>query len=266
MFRPKSAEDEACAITGLVDDSLSASERADVEAWAREHENIARQVDAQRQVSAALRDSGPDAPPMLVTQIRDRVTGAYGDHAAKQTRRRQAFTGWRPLIPVAAAGVAALVVAIVLIAGGGSGGPSIEHAAQLAFAPSTQPAPGVQSPRYLDVSYGGVTFPNYVRAFGAVPTGQRFDRIGGRPALTVFYRLSNGTRVSYTVFSGKPVPLPQGTQEVVYEHVRLHSFVSGSKLAVVTLVRHGRTCVLAAMTPPSQVIALAEEPLRAQAI
>jgi hypothetical protein len=35
---------------------------------------------------------------------------------------------------------------------------------------------------------------------------------------------------------------------------------------VVTLVRYGRTCVLAAATPRSQVLALAEAPLRAQPV
>lgn len=262
MFRPKSDEDRARAITRLVDDSLSATERAEVEAWARQNEDIARQVAAQRRVSAAFSNSSLEAPPLLVRGVRDQVRTAYGDSAARRTQRRRLLTGWRPLVPVAGTALAALVVAIVLISGGGSGGPSINHAAQLAFAPATHPAPGVQNARYLDVSYGGVTFPNYAREFGVVPSGKRSDRLGGRPALTVFYRLPDGTHLSYTVFSGEPVPLPHGTREVVYDHVRLHTFTTGSGLSVVTLVRHGRTCVLAAKAPVSKVLALAEAPLR----
>jgi hypothetical protein len=157
-----------------------------------------------------------------------------------------------------------LVVGLAIGLGGGSS-PSIGGAAALAFAPATQPAPAAQSATLLDVSYGGVTYPNYASQFGAVPTGQRTDRIGGRPALTVFYRLSNGRRLSYTVFSGKPVALPSAAREVMFDGVPLRVFNTRSGLAVVTLVRFGRTCVLAAPTTQDAVLALAAAPIRAQA-
>ena len=94
---------------------------------------------------------------------------------------------------------------------------------------------------------------------------QRTDRIGGRPALTVFYRLRDGTRLSYTVFSGRPVPRPAFARSVVYQGVPLHVFRTRNGLSVVTLVRFGRTCVLAARTPPSVVLGLAAAPVREQA-
>ena len=126
--------------------------------------------------------------------------------------------------------------------------------------PATEPAPAVSNASYLDVSYHGVTFPNYAR-LRAVATGQLVNRIGGRPALTVFYRLSNGARLSYTVFSGKPVPLPAGARLVRYQGVPLRVYRTSDGLSVVTLVRHGRTCVLAATTPRTVVLGLAAEPV-----
>jgi len=167
----------------------------------------------------------------------------------------------------AAAGLAVLIAAIVIVAvsntGGGSKGPTIPAAAQLAFASSTGPAPAAKSATLLDVSYGGVTFPNY-KKLAVPPTGQRTDQIGGRPALTVYYRLPDGTPLSYTVFSGKAVPLPKNTRSVRFEGVPLKTFTTPDGLSVVTLVRYGRTCVLAAKTKPNVVLGLAAAPVLAQ--
>jgi hypothetical protein len=159
------------------------------------------------------------------------------------------------------AAVLAVVLAITLSSPTAS--PSITQAARLADVPATGPAPSATSPTYLDASYGGVTFPNYAR-LGAVPTGRLVGRIGGRPALTVFYRLPNGVRLSYTVFSGRPVGLPSAARLVHYEGVPLRTYRTSDGLSVVTLVRNGRTCVLAARTPQTVVLGLAAEPVLAQ--
>jgi hypothetical protein len=94
----------------------------------------------------------------------------------------------------------------------------------------------------------------------------RHDRIGGRPALTVFYRLPNGARMSYTVFSGKPVGLPRSARRVVFQGVPLTTFSTRPGLAVVTLVRFGRTCVLAGPTRRDVLLALAAAPIREQSV
>jgi hypothetical protein len=263
-FTPRSDEDEERAITRLVDGTLSPGERQALEEWARQRPEVQRRIAQQRRVVGELRVGGPEVPEALVAGVRERVDVTYG---ARTSRRRlelrRSMGGWRPAIPVAA--VAALAVAVVIVlSSGGSSGPSVTGAARLAYVPPTSPAPAAQSARLLDVSYGGVTYPNYERQFGAVPTGQLRGRVGGRPALTVFYRLSNGARLSYTVFSGKPVPPPGGTRVVDYDGVTLRVLNTG-KLAVVTLVRHGRTCVLAAPTTQDSVLALAKAPLQAQA-
>lgn len=219
---------------------------------------VRRQVESQRRVAQGLRTGGPALPDHLQASVRSRVEAAYGS----TSRGHRRFAAWRPALAVAAAAACALVV--LLVVGTGARAPSIPAAARLADAPSTAPAPSVSSARYLDVSYGGVTYPNYAR-FAVLPTGQRTDRIGGRPALTVFYRLRDGTRLSYTVFSGRPVRRPAAARAVVYEGVPLHVFRTRNGLSVVTLVRFGRTCVLAARTPPSVVLGLAAAPVREQA-
>jgi hypothetical protein len=263
-FTPRTQADEDRAITRLVDGTLSGEERLAVEEWARERPDVQRRIAAQRRVVGAFAAGGPEVPDALVDRVRHRVGERYG---VRSPRRGIAFgssvAGWRRAIPVAA--VAALAVALIAIfAGGSTTAPSISTAAQLAYVPATSPAPTAQSGTLLDVSYGGVTYPNYRREFGADPTGQLQNRIGGRSALTVFYRLSNGARLSYTVFSGKPIAPPGAARMVDYRGVKLRVFNTG-RLAVVTLVRHGSTCVLAAPTTQDIVLGLAEAPLREQA-
>jgi hypothetical protein len=154
---------------------------------------------------------------------------------------------------------------VIAAVGLGGSGPSIPGAAALAFKPSTGPAPTARTATLLDASYGGVTYPNYAK-FSVPATGTRSDKIGGRPALTVFYRLPDGTRLSYTVFSGQSVSLPASARSVVYEGVPLKEFSTSSGLSVVTLVRYGRTCVLAARTKPDVVLGLAAAPVLEQPV
>jgi hypothetical protein len=263
-FRQSPEEQEAQAITRLVDEPASGAPPAQDGDWADRPE-IRHQVAAERRIADELRTGGPAVPDHLVRTIDAKVREAYGS-AAPRPRRNLLGSGpaWRPA--VALGGVAAVCAAIVVVAiglSGGSSGPSIPAAAALAFERSTSPAPGVKNAQYIDAAYGGVTFPNYGK-FKVPPTGVRTDRIGGRPALTVYYRLPDGTPLSYTVFSGKAVPLPSGVKNVVFEGVPLREFNTASGLSVVTLVRYGRTCVLAAKTKPNNVLALAAAPVLAQ--
>ncbi len=259
-FKPSPEEQEAQSITRLVDSSPSDADRPETGALARRPE-VTRQVAAERRVAHDLRTGGPAVPQRLVSSVEEKVRLAYGPHADRATRRRA--PGWRPAIGLAAAVAACAVAVLVAVGSGGGSRPNIPAAARLAFAPSTGAAPVARSAKLLDVSYAGVTYPNYAE-FTVPPTGKRIDRIGGRAALTVFYRLPDGTRLSYTVFSGKPVPLPRNARAVVFDGVPLHVFSTPSGLAVVTLVRFGRTCVLAARAKPNVVLSLAAAPVRAR--
>jgi hypothetical protein len=264
-FTPRSDEEAAQAITRLVDGTLSDAEREEVETWADSSPGVARQLAAERQISRALASEGPAPPERLIDAVEERFRAAGRSPLPKSARasrpRTTSPSHWRPAPALAAAAALAVVLAITI--GGSSASPSINGAARLAFVPATGPAPRATSPAYLEVSYGGVTFPNYAR-LGAVPTGRLVGRIGGRPALTVFYRLPNGARLSYTVFSGPPVGLPSAARLVRYEGVPLRTYRTSEGLSVVTLVRNGRTCVLAARTPQTVVLGLAAEPVLAQ--
>jgi hypothetical protein len=262
-YTPRSDDEAAQAITRLVDGTLSDAERDEVEAWADSSPDIASQVAAERQVSGALATAGPAPPEPLVEAVQERFRAA-GRQTRPDGTRRPSRSRWRPALALGTAAVA-VAIALAIAIGASQPSPSITSAAKLAFVPATGPAPGVASSTYLDASYGGVTFPNYAK-LGAVPTGRLVGRIGGRPALTVFYRLPNGARLSYTVFSGDPIGLPPDARLVHYEGVPLYTYRTASGLSVVTLVRNGRTCVLAARTPQTVVLGLAAAPVLAERV
>lgn len=251
-FRHTPEDQEAAHITRLVDDPAADASSAEL------GPEVQRLLAGQRRIARELRAGGPEVPDRLVSAVEAKVRQRYGTHPSRP-KRAAWLTGWRPAVAVG--GLAVIVAAIVIAAvGTGGSGPTIPAAAQLAYSPATGSAPAAQSATLLDTSYGGVTYPNYAK-FSVPPTGTRTDRIGGRPALTVFYRLPNGTRLSYTVFAGTAVPLPASARSVVFEGVPLKLFKTSSGLSVVTLVRHGRTCVLAARTNPDVVLGLAAAPV-----
>ena len=273
-FTPSSDDEAATAITRLVDGTLSDAERREVEAWANATPDVSRAVSAQAHVKYALANEGPPTPQRLLDAVGARYGAAAVAERPAASKRRRSFGGilppasgwapvstWRPAIGFGAvAAVAAAAVVAVFVLTSGSSNPSITSAARLAFVPANQPAPAVASSHYLDVSYGGVTFPNYA-VLHTVATGKLTNHIGGRSALTVYYRLPGGKTMSYTVFSGQPVPRPRAARQVYYDGVPLHVYRTSDGLSVVTLVRHGRTCVLAAPTPEDTVLALAAEPV-----
>jgi len=264
-FRPRSEKQRARAITRLVDGSTRDAERAAVDEWGGERPEVQREVASQRRVARALRTGAPAASDRLVEAVQARFEAPDHRRAPGSLPRWLASVpAWQPAAAGAALLAVCAVVAILVVGTGtSSSGPSIPAAAGLAFAPSTGAAPATKNPKLLDISYGGVTYPNYAQ-FAVLPTGTRVDRIGGRPALTVFYRLRDGSKLSYTVFSGKPIPLPRSAKAVVFDGVPLHVFSTPSGLAVVTLVRFGRTCVLAAPTGRDAVLSLAAAPVRQQ--
>ena len=265
-FIPGNDDDEAQAITRLTDGTLAAQERESVEAWAAERPDVLRQVARERRVSEALSTAGPAVPPHLLANIEAKVHGAYDAPAPRRHSPRMSLR-WRPAYGIAAAlaVAAAIIVGVGVAVTGGQSGPTIPATANLDHAPATGPSPAPHSATLLDISYGGVTYPNYTSEFGVTPDGQRTDRLSGRQMLTVFYRLPGGTRLSYTVISGPPLALPSHAQTVVFDGVPLHYFRTASGLSVVTLVRHGRTCVLAAHASPQFILGLATAPLRNEA-
>jgi hypothetical protein len=180
------------------------------------------------------------------------------------------FRGWTALIQrlirrhlvLLLGTLAALVVAaaiVIYFATRTTPAPSTAAAAKLVLRHPTGQVPAVASADYLAVSYGGVKFPNYT-SMNAVATGQLSKAIDGRPAMTVFYRLRGGKRLSYTVFSVKQTRSPRRARVEYFDGVGLDTY-DMQGLTVVTAVRDGRMTVTASSAPRSTVLALAAAPI-----
>jgi hypothetical protein len=264
-FRPSSLEHEQQMLASMADGSLDERDRAAVGAYVASSPDAQLRLARQRRVAMALRAGGPALSP----EARAALDGVV-DRAVQGRRRWPRTLGAagarrRPwLAPGLAGCAAAIAAAIVLLVGGGATSPTITRTAQLAYSPSTGPAPAPDpaNPTLLQISFQGITLPDYRREFAVTATGQRTDELGGRTLLTVYYRLPNETPMSYSIVSGTPLAVPSDAQLVVYRGVRIRGYRSGD-LGIVTLVRNGRTCVLAGRTTVAQLVALAEAPLRA---
>jgi hypothetical protein len=255
-----SEEAEAGAIARLVDELLAPAggptARGDAAPGdAALHAQAAR----DHRVALALRSDGPAPSLALLSTIERQTLGT------RRPARRLARLAMRPAVAVACVAVVAIVgVAAGLTVGSTqpASGSGLQAAAALALKPAHAGPPAPVSATLLDATFGGVTYPNYQGRFGSAPTGERTDRIDGHRALTVYYRLRSGARMSYTIFSGAPVSVPAGAATVAFHGVTLRSFTASGGVSVVTLVRHGRTCVLAARSTPIRVlVTLAEWPL-----
>jgi anti-sigma factor RsiW len=256
VFRPESEEHEGQVLAQLADGSLPDRDRQLVEKYVASSPAARERLERQRRVIAALRSGGPEMPDSLRASL---MPGAAG--RARVWRSRS-------IVPrsVIAIGMAAAVVALIVVVAAtqsGSGTPSISEAAQLALKSPTHVAPSAD-PRdrsLLQARFAGITFPDY-RKFRVSASGERADRLGDRDVRTVYYRLGDGASMSYSVVDGLPLPLPDSARLVVFEGVEMHTFRDRS-LQVVTLVRRGRTCVLAAKTSARRLELLAAAPVRA---
>jgi hypothetical protein len=180
------------------------------------------------------------------------------------------FRGWSALVGrlvrrhlvLLVGTVVALVVAaaiVVYFATRTTPPPSTTAAARLVLAPPQGPPPAVASADYLALSYNGVRFPNY-QSMHAVATGQLSKAIDGRPAMTVFYRLQGGQRLSYTVFSGAPTHPPARASLDYFDTVGLRVYRTHG-LTVITTTRHGRTTVTASSAPLATLLTFAAAPV-----
>jgi hypothetical protein len=194
----------------------------------------------RRVVSALERAAATERAP---ARLRARIE-ADRPRAASVARRSTALYGATFSGAVA---VVALLIVLVLPAGT-PGGPSVSQAASLAVRGPTSPAPG-PDPRApatrIDQEVGRVYFPNWFdQGLGWAAVGQRIDQLRGRRAVTVYYQ-GHGTRIAYTIVSGRGLPPPKGS--VIHKGAeRLRTMSVDGRLAV-TWRRAGHTCVLSGM-------------------
>jgi len=227
---------ELAELSALADGTLDPSRRASVEAHIAASPELRALYERERRVVAALHqarasDRAPEA-------LRARIEALRPQRAAV-ARRRFAYAGGL------AGALAALALAVVLLLPSGTpGSPSVSDAAALAVRGPVQaaPAPDPSSPlARLDQNVGHVYFPNWTASFGWRAVGARTDVLGGRKAVTVYYRWRN-VGVAYTIVDAPALAQP-AAHRTSLDGIELRTLTVNGRV-VVTWRESGRTCVL----------------------
>jgi len=223
-------------LSALADGTLDAARKAAVEAHITASPELTALYERERRVVDALHQmrATERAPERLRAKIE-----ASRPSRATIMRRRFAYAGG------AVAALAAIVLALVLaLPSGTPGAPSVSDAAALAARGPVQapPAPDPDMPGgRLNQQVGDVYFPNWASRFGFEPVGARADTLGGRTAVTVYYRWK-GTTIAYTIVQSPPLTVPSA-RTTDRNGTQLHTFELNGR-RVVTWRRDGDTCVL----------------------
>jgi hypothetical protein len=227
---------ELADLSALADGTLDPARKADVEARIAASPQLTALYERERRVVDALHQARATerAPQRLRTKIE-----ASRPNRARAARRRFVYTGG------VAAALAAVVLALVLaLPSGTPGSPSVSDAAALAARGPTQaaPAPDPSMPgARLHQSVGDVYFPNWTSRFGWQAVGTRIDKLGGRTAVTVYYRWKGAT-IAYTIVDAPPLAEPSA-KATNWDGTKLRTLTLNGR-HVVTWRRAGDTCVL----------------------
>jgi anti-sigma factor RsiW len=237
-------------LSSLADGTLDPARRAQVEAWIAGTPEVRALYERERRAVEILhRARATDRAP---AGLRARIESQRPSPRVR-SRRRVAFGG------AFAAAMAAILLALVLILPSGTpGAPSVSQAAALALRGSAAPPP-IPDPKAptarLKQDVQEVYFPNWSGRFGYHAVGQRIDRVGGRVAMTVYYKW-HGRVVAYTIVSAPALKVPAA--RVTYVNgTELRTLRLDGRL-VVTWERRNHTCVLSSTgIPPSVMLQLA---------
>src|SRR5579862_9516423 len=165
--------------------------------------------------------------------------------AARPARRRAGAFGLG--LAAMATAAAALIIALTLPSGT-PGSPTISQAAALAQRGAVWPPPGPDpdsARARLSEKVGPVYFPNWRTSVGWWPVGERRDRLGGKPAVTVYYT-DGRARVAYTIVGVAGLRGLTGSPQRVGA-VWVHSLSLDGR-TVVSWQRAGQSCVLSSAT------------------
>jgi hypothetical protein len=250
--QPQSPEAE---LARLADGSLPESRQSELRSQVRESPELARALAEQQRAMTMIRAIDVPAPDSLRAKL-DALAAA--PPATDSTRSRPGRRLRLPRLGWAAAGglttaVAAAVVLIIAL-GGGTSGPSLAQAAQVAVAPATGPPPAedVSDRDRLRLSVGGVPFPYWSKTIGWRAAGARTDTLNGRRVSAVFYRGPRGLRVGYAIVPGAALPV-KGGRSVTRDGVRFTLLTAGGT-RLVTWLRSGHTCVIAGRGVPDRTL------------
>ena len=192
---------------------------------------------AQREALTAVRATASARAP-------ERLHAAVAALAPERPTRRALWR--RPQFSLSLAGATAAVIAVLVLALGGEQ-PSVAEAARAALAPATAPAPAARGD-VLAASVDGVAYPYYGDAADWQAAGVRHDTIGGRRVETVVYRNAHGQRIGYAIAAGPALDVSGG--RIVDGKRVLHD----GGTTIVTWLRNGHTCVLAARGVDARVM------------
>jgi len=210
---------------------------------------LLRRIEASPELADALLDQHDALIAIRATEeepaparLRAAVAAMAADRPAPKRRR---FA--RPLSVGASAAALAAAAAVLLSAG--ASGPSVAEAAQVALAPPRSPAPAVRSDeKSLDAAVDGVAYPYWADASGWRAVGSRTDVVDGRAIRTVVYQDPDGRRIGYAIAAGSPLSGAGG------KHVDGFTVVRSGDTAIVTWLRDGHTCILAAHGVDARVL------------
>jgi hypothetical protein len=247
-IRPGEAE-----LTRLADGSLPDAERESLQARIASSPELQTRMREQERAVSLIQSTGEIAAPASLrasvaglTDASAQRGGRYEGRQSISARRQNAF--WRQRASLGIVALAIVLIAIVSVALHGRTAPTVGSTARLALAPATGPAPTVSaSDRDLlsvrPTGAGSIPFPSYAQFTAWRANGVRHDTLQGRHVTTVFYSIA-GTRVGYSIVSGAPLAVPQGSTVRGPTGIG-YVFVSSGGAKILTWRRDGHTCVIA---------------------
>jgi anti-sigma factor RsiW len=231
-------------LSALADGSLDPSRRQTVEQWIAGSPHLRILYERERAAVEMLHSAATERAPARLRMY------VGSQRASRATRER-----WKPGYGALAAALAAAALALALLLPGGTpGSPSVSQAARLALRGPSGPAPAVDPGdpgTKLAQRIQGLYFPNWSPTLGWQPVGVRSDRLGGRPAVTVYYR-RGAMSVAYTIIGTPALARPS----VPLTHLGGFALqrLSLRGRTVVTWRRAGRTCVISASGVSTRVL------------
>jgi hypothetical protein len=245
-------------LAALADGSLPASKRVRVERAVAASPELQAVVAAQRRALVAIDDAASERAPAALRARLELLRAPSGSRARARPRFSVPSFGVGRVIPAGVVVAAAVVAALVITLGGGVSSPTVAQASVVATLPATAAAPAHQgsSPTLGRLTAAGLPFPYWDDSYGLRAVGVRHDTLNGRPATTVFYQRGR-QRLGYTIVSGSSLPAGAPVHRSVWHGVPVRALYAHG-MRVVTWLRHGHTCVLAARNVPfSALISLA---------
>ena len=231
-------------LSALADGSLDPSRRVAVQHWIASSPHLRALYARERAAVDALQQAAAERAPARLR------LGIKAQRAPGAARRRP-----KPAYALLAGALACAIAAVaVLLPGGTPGSPSVSQAAGLALRGPSSPAPAADpsDPRMkLAEQVQDLYFPNWSETLGWRPAGERSDRLGGHPAVTVYYQ-RRGMSVAYTII-GAPALAQPAAPVTHLGRFALRALSLGSR-TVVTWRRGGHTCVLSASAVPTRML------------